>query len=94
MQVDSRQGLIIGTTEKFDYKYIQENAKPDPEKLQDIFIKEAECYCATSLDRKVSLPLGVDYINGRYTRKQSQCLTSLPWSSAITVSSPEEWRFT
>ena len=56
MQVDSRQGLIIGTTEKIDYKYIQENAKPDPEKLQDIFIKEAECYCATSLDRKVSLP--------------------------------------
>ena len=30
MQVDSRQGLIIGTTEKIDYKYIQENAKPDP----------------------------------------------------------------
>lgn len=76
MQVDSRQGLIIGTTEKIDYKYIQENAKPDPEKLQDIFIKEAECYCALSLDRKVNLPLGVDDIN-RGQDKESLKPTSL-----------------
>ena len=66
MQADPRQGLIVGTTEKIDYKYrgIQENAKPDPEKLQDIFIKEAECYSATAFDRKVNLPFEVDYIKG------------------------------
>ena len=63
IQVDSRQGLVIGTTDKIDYKYVKENQKPDPETLKEIFIKEAECYCATSLDRKINLPVGVDYIN-------------------------------
>ena len=64
MQVDSRQGLIIGTTEKIDYQYVKQNPNPDPEKLKEIFIKEAECYCATTLDGKMNLPVGVDYITG------------------------------
>lgn len=71
MQVDSRQGKIIGTTHDRDYKYIKENPNADPGKLKDIFITEAECYCATSLDGKVTLPVGVDYIprklDGEYT---------------------------
>lgn len=71
MQIDSRQGKIIGTTPDIDYKYIKENPIPDPGKLKDIFITEAECYCVTSLDVKVTLPVGVDYIprkrDGEYT---------------------------
>ena len=64
MAVDSRQGLIIGTTEKIDHKYVQENPNPDSDKLKEIFIKEAECFCTTTLDSKINLPIGVDYING------------------------------
>ena len=71
MQVDSRQGKIIGTTEDINYKYVKENQNPDPEKLKDVFVTEAECYCATSLDGQVTLPVGVDYIprklDGDYT---------------------------
>ena len=50
MQVDSRQVKVIGTTHNIDYKYIKENPNPDPGELKDIFITEAERYCATSLD--------------------------------------------
>lgn len=64
MQVDSRQGLMIGTTEKFDYQYVKQNPNPDPAKLKEIFIKEPECYCATTLGGKMNLPAGVDYITG------------------------------
>lgn len=77
MSVDSRQGLVIGTTDKIDYNYIKDNPHPKPERLKEIFIKEAECYCATTLDGKISLPIGVEYING--------CL-----NSTITCESIEE----
>ena len=71
MQVDSRQGKIIGTTDVIYYKYVKENPNPDPEKLKDIFVTEAECYCAMLLDGLVTLQVGVDYISckldGDYT---------------------------
>ena len=73
MQEDSRQGKIIGTVHNIDYKYIQENPNPEPETLKDTFVTEAECYCATSLDGKVTLPVGVDYVprklDGEHTYK-------------------------
>lgn len=43
IQVDSRQGKIIGTTHHIDYKYIKENPNLDHGKLKDTFITEAEC---------------------------------------------------
>lgn len=70
-KVVSRQGKIIGTTHDIDYKYIKENPISDPGELKGIFITEAERYYATSLNGKVTLPIGVDYIpcklDGEYT---------------------------
>ena len=71
-KVVSRQGkILIGTTHDIDYKYIKENPISDPGELKGIVITEAERYCATSLDRKVTLPIGVDYnpckLDGEYT---------------------------
>ena len=52
MQVDARQGKVIGTTDAINYKYIRENPNRDPEKLKNLFVTETECYCATTLDGK------------------------------------------
>ena len=71
MAVDSRQGFIIGTTEKIYHKYVQENPNPDSDKLKEIFIKEAECFCTTTLDSKINLPIGIDYINGSLNSKDT-----------------------
>ena len=35
------------------------------------WIPFAECYCATTLDGKINLPIGVDYINGLLNSKDT-----------------------
>ena len=82
-KVVSRQGKIIGTNHDIDYKYIKENPISDPGELKDIFITEAERYCATSLDGKVTLPIGVDYIpcklDGEYNTIKENGKASEKW---------------
>ena len=45
MQVDARQGKVIGTTDAINYKYIRENPNRDPEKLNNLFVTETMLLC-------------------------------------------------
>ena len=71
MQVDSGQGEIVGTTEKIDHRCTKNNPCPDPEKLKDIFVKEAECVCLTLLDDNLSFPVGIYYISAKSDGKET-----------------------
>ena len=71
MQVDSGQGEIVETTEKIDHRYIKNNPCTDPEKLKDIFEKEVECVCLTSLDDNLSFPVGIYHIPAKSDGKET-----------------------
>ena len=62
MQVDTRQGKIIGTTEQIDINYVKRNPSPSSEELKKIFVTEAETSIVTTLDNKLTLPVGAAYI--------------------------------
>ena len=62
LQFDERQGKIVGGAVHIDYKYVMEDPEPNIDELKDIFVKEAECICVTTLDDKILLPLGTDFI--------------------------------
>lgn len=59
---DRRQGILVGGTRKIDNEFIEENPSPSPDDLKSLFAQEAEVTCITSLDNKLTLPVGVDYI--------------------------------
>lgn len=60
--VDSRQGICVGSTERIDSQFINKHPNPTPEFLKQILVKEADCCCVTTLDGKLSLPIGIDYL--------------------------------
>ena len=45
--------------------YIAANLDPDPAKLKDLLVKEAESEVLSTLDSTVTLPIGVNYVNNR-----------------------------
>jgi len=61
MQVDIRQGKVVGTTENIDLNYVKLNTSPTSEQLKKIFLTEAEASIVTTLDNKLTLPLGAAY---------------------------------
>ncbi|VDI07902.1 Hypothetical predicted protein [Mytilus galloprovincialis] len=61
LMVDIRQGVLIGGTLKIDNEFIERHPNPSPEMLKSLFVQEAEVTCLTSLDNKLTLPVGVDY---------------------------------
>ena len=56
---------LIGATVKIDLAYIAANPDPDPAKLKDRLVKEAESEVLTTLDSNVTLPIGVNYVGNR-----------------------------
>ena len=56
---------LIGATVKIDIDYIEANPNPDPAKLRDVLVKEAEFEVLTTMDCKTTLPVGVNYMASR-----------------------------
>ena len=98
IHVDSHKGVIVGTTDTIDSKYVRDCPSPDREHLKNIFIKEAECVGITTLEHELSMPVGVDYIPGKISKYQTkeaiemtvkqlqtclECLKSNPSSNGI-----------
>lgn len=90
MQFDVTQGYIVGTNEDINLAFIKNNPNPKGEFLKKIFIKEADVCILNSLDCKLHLPVGVDYLTSMtgeetkslFTRriKEAQvCLECLPF---------------
>ena len=56
---------LIGATQKIDIEYVLTNPNPDPAKLRDLLVKEAESEVLTTLDCSTTLPVGANYIGKR-----------------------------
>ena len=58
---DARQGQLLGTNHNINLDYVKQNPNPDIECLKKTFITEVESVILTSLDGKVSLPVGMNF---------------------------------
>ena len=56
---------LIGATQKIDIEYVIANPNPDPAKLRDLLVKEAELKVLTTLNCRTTLPVGANYIGER-----------------------------
>lgn len=56
---------LIRATQKIDIEYVLTNPNPDPAKLRDLLVKEAESEVLTTLDCSTTLPVGANYIGKR-----------------------------
>ena len=68
---DKRQGILIGTTENIDVKYVESHPVPEPEHLKNIMVKEADCCCISSLDGTLSMPIGVIYLPSKVSADET-----------------------
>ena len=51
---------LVGTVYKIDVAFVKNHPKPEPQELRPKFIKEANISVLTSIDNKLTLPIGVD----------------------------------
>ena len=59
---DERQGILVGSTDTIDYKYVKTNPSPDKDHLRKTIVQEAECIALTTADIHFGIPVGVNYI--------------------------------
>ena len=52
---------LVGTVDKIDVAFVKNHPKPKPQELRPKFIREANVSVLTSVDNKLTLPIGVDY---------------------------------
>lgn len=62
LQFDRRVKELVGLLFPVSFTYVKENPVPDPSFLRGSFIVEANALILTTLDNKLSLPVGNDYI--------------------------------
>ena len=61
LEFDERKKVLVGSKKKIDVDYIKKNPVPDPSELKKSMIKDADISVVTTADRKISLPVGVNY---------------------------------
>lgn len=66
-QADSRQMIVIGGLETYSLEYITENQLISPEFFKDKYITEAEIMGITTVDYKLAIVLGYDFVNNSGT---------------------------
>ena len=59
LEFDERRKALVGSTNKIDIDYIRKNPVPNPSELKQSMIKDADISVVTTIDRKISLPVGV-----------------------------------
>jgi hypothetical protein len=62
LQVDSHQGIVVGTKKTIDFQYVCNNDAPDTEILKNEMVKEAHYICIETLDGKFAIPVGAHYL--------------------------------
>ena len=63
LQVDSHQGIVVGTKKTMDFQYVCNNDPPDNEVLKNEMVKEVHCICIETLDGKFAIPIGAHYLS-------------------------------
>ena len=61
LEFDERMKVLAGLTNKIDFDYIRKNLVPNPSELKESMIEDADISVVTTIDRKISLPVGVYY---------------------------------
>ena len=61
LQFDRRLKELVGLVFPVTHRYVKDNAEPDPTVLRDSFVVEANAVVITTLDNKLSLPVGNGY---------------------------------
>ena len=61
LEFDERKNVLVGSKKKIDIDYIKKNPVPDPSELKKSMIKDADISVVTTADRKISLPVWVNY---------------------------------
>lgn len=61
LEFDERKKVLVGSTKKIDIDYVRKNPAPNPLELKQSMIKDADISVVTTVDRKISLPIGVYY---------------------------------
>ena len=62
LEFDSHLKELVGLTFPVTPEYTKENPEPEPELLKKEFITKANAEVITTLDGKLSLPVGVAYV--------------------------------
>ena len=61
LQFDRRVKELVGLIFPVDLNYVKNNPVPDPNEMRKAFVVEANSAVVTTLDNKLSLPLGNDF---------------------------------
>lgn len=61
LEFDERRKVPVGSTNKIDIDFIRKNPVPNPSELKQSMIKDPDISLVTTIDRKISLPVGVYY---------------------------------
>lgn len=61
LQFDSRLKELVGLVFPVDLEYVQANPRPDPQMLKTSFVTEADASVLTTLDGKLTLPVGTSF---------------------------------
>ncbi|PFX24911.1 hypothetical protein AWC38_SpisGene10473 [Stylophora pistillata] len=61
LEFDERRKVLVGSTNKIDIDFIRKNPVPNPSELKQSMIKDPDISLVTTIDRKISLPVGVYY---------------------------------
>ena len=61
LQFDRRVKELVGLIFPVDLDYVRSNPVPDPNEMRRAFVVEANAAVVTTLDNKLSLPIGTDF---------------------------------
>ena len=96
-QADPRQLIVVGGLQTYSLEYITEKVLISPKFFKDKFITEAEIIGITTLDYKLAVVLGSDFVNNRRTAESTfqthlkrlkelqQCKTCLERKESVIV---------
>ena len=96
-QADPKQLIVVGGLETYSLEYITENQIISPEFFKDKFVTEAEIMGITTLDYKLAVVLGSDFVNNSGTgqstfethlkrlKELQQCKSCLEREKSVTV---------
>ena len=65
LQFDTRVKNLVGLLFPVDLDYVKMNPSPEPESLKTAFVTEVNCENVTSLDNRLSRPVGLEYSGKR-----------------------------
>ena len=67
LELDERKKTLVGSMKTIDIDYIKKNPVPNPVELKKYMIKDADISIITTIDRKISLAVGVNYVAAAQT---------------------------